>query len=77
MSSFSLYLMSALCTVAGLLHFLKPRVYLNIMPPSLPYPAQLVWFSGLAEVVLGLGLFYPSTGTEEVKTKLGKLGQAV
>ena len=42
--------------VAGIGHFVKPDMYLKIMPPYLPAPALLVMVSGIAEIAGGLGL---------------------
>lgn len=39
---------------AGVLHFVRPEVYVSIMPPYLPWHAELVALSGAAEVALGL-----------------------
>lgn len=41
---------------AGLLHFVKPRMYEAIMPPYLPAHRELVLASGVAEMVGGAGL---------------------
>lgn len=41
---------------AGVLHFVKPEPYMSIMPPQLPYPRELVYISGVAEIVGGLGV---------------------
>ena len=54
-------MLAALFVGAGLLHFLKPTLYLRIMPPALPAPRLLVALSGAAEVVGGLGLLLPAT----------------
>lgn len=42
--------------VAGTFHFLKPDLYMRIIPPYLPAPQLLVIVSGFAEIVGGLGL---------------------
>jgi uncharacterized membrane protein len=42
--------------VAGTFHFLKPELYLQIMPPYLPAPQLLVAVSGAAEIAGGIGL---------------------
>jgi uncharacterized membrane protein len=42
--------------VAGIFHFLKPELYLQIMPPYFPSPALLVAVSGIAEIAGGFGL---------------------
>ena len=44
----------------GLLHFLKPRMFEAIVPPSLPWPRALVLVSGAAEILGGLGLLIPA-----------------
>src|SRR3954451_6045991 len=40
---------------AGTLHFLRPRMYEAIMPRYLPAHRELVYASGVAEVVRGAG----------------------
>lgn len=47
--------------VAGTIHFILPAAYLAIMPPFLPWPAQLVVISGVAEILGGLGVLLPVT----------------
>lgn len=47
--------------IAGLLHFVLTPVYVGIMPPYLPEPRLLVQFSGLCEILGGLGLLEPRT----------------
>ncbi|PSP84583.1 DoxX family protein [Halobacteriales archaeon QS_6_64_34] len=47
--------------VAGLLHFVVPGLYVQIIPPFLPAPLALVYLSGVAEVAVGLGLLWPRT----------------
>ena len=44
---------------AGVNHFINPPFYLKIMPPYLPWHYELVILSGLAEIVLGIGLLIP------------------
>ncbi|WP_262179250.1 DoxX family protein [Haloarcula laminariae] len=56
-----LYLMAPAYVVAGLLHFVVPGLYAQIVPPMLPAPLALVYLSGLAEVAVGLGLLWPPT----------------
>lgn len=46
---------------AGTLHFLRPEIYLGIMPPFLPAPLFLVYVSGVLEVLGGVGLLIPRT----------------
>lgn len=51
-----LILMAAVYVFAGIMHFLKPKIYLRIMPRYLPNHRFLVYLSGFFEVVLGLTL---------------------
>lgn len=45
--------------LAGALHFIKPDLYLQIMPPVFPAPLFLVYLSGFFEIVLGALLLIP------------------
>ena len=46
--------------VAGTLHFLRPRVYEAMMPAALPAKRELVYASGVAEIVGGAGVLHPA-----------------
>ncbi len=48
-------------TLAGINHFVMPGAYASIVPDSLPAPMGLVYVSGLAEIVGGLGTMHPRT----------------
>lgn len=54
-----LYIMAVMYIVAGLMHFVKPKMYIRIMPRYLPSHKALVYVSGLAEILLGVGLCIP------------------
>jgi len=54
-------LMAVMYIIAGIFHFIKPKAYLRIMPRYLPSHIALVYLSGLAEIVLGVSLFFPET----------------
>ena len=56
-----MYLMALFYIVAGVLHFVKPEFYLAIMPRYLPYHLELVYLSGVAEILCGLLLLSKST----------------
>ena len=56
-----LYLMATLYVIAGVLHFVRPAAYLPMMPAYLPAHLALIYASGLAEVLGGLGLLWPRT----------------
>ncbi len=53
--------MAALYIVAGVMHFVVPELYVQIVPPFFPGRLALVYLSGLAEIALGLGLLHPRT----------------
>ncbi len=61
MKNLGAYIQAAVYIVAGLNHFIKPKMYMAIMPPYIPAPAPTVFWSGVAEVVLGVGLLFPAT----------------
>ena len=45
----------------GLLHFVRPAMFVAIVPPYLPSPEALVAVSGAAEMLLGGMLLFQST----------------
>lgn len=47
--------------VAGINHFVSPKVYESIMPPWLPAHRELVYASGVAEAVPALMTLHPRT----------------
>ena len=53
--------LSLFYVAAGTLHFLRPRVYEAIMPRALPAKRELVYASGVAEIVGGAGVLHPAT----------------
>jgi uncharacterized membrane protein len=55
-----LLLAAVFFTLAGLFHFLRPALYLKIMPPYIPWPLAMVYISGAAEMAGGLGLLVPT-----------------
>jgi uncharacterized membrane protein len=46
---------------AGVLHFTKTPFYLAVMPPYVPRPLEMVYFTGVCEIGGGLGLLHPAT----------------
>lgn len=54
-----LYLMAGMYVFAGIMHFIKPNAYMRIMPRYLPFHKELVYLSGLAEIILGIALCIP------------------
>lgn len=55
-----LYLMGAIYVFAGVMHFIKPKMYLRIMPRYLPNHKLLVKLGGIAEIVLGITVCIPA-----------------
>jgi uncharacterized membrane protein len=47
--------------VAGLNHFLNPEFYVSIMPSYLPAHRELVYASGVAEMLGAAAVMYPRT----------------
>lgn len=45
---------------AGVMHFVTPRTYKQIMPPWVPAPEAMVYASGVAEIAGGAGMMLPS-----------------
>ena len=56
-----LYVMGPGYVVAGVLHFVVPELYVQIVPPVFPAALALVYLSGLAEIAVGVGLLIPRT----------------
>jgi uncharacterized membrane protein len=46
---------------AGAMHFAMPRTYARIVPPYLPRHREIVYVSGAAEAIGGLGLILRAT----------------
>src|ERR1700733_6907680 len=61
MKLFFLYIMIALYILAGINHFWHPKTYMQIMPPWVPFHQQMVFISGVCEIVFALLLVFPQT----------------
>jgi uncharacterized membrane protein len=48
--------LGAFFLAAGLLHFLRPKPYVAIVPDALPRKLELVYASGVAEMAGGVGV---------------------
>ena len=55
----NIFLLSAIFVFAGALHFVIPNRYMGIMPLWIPFQRQMVYVSGAAEILGGLGLLVP------------------
>jgi uncharacterized membrane protein len=47
--------------IAGVLHFAATPAYVRIVPTWLPNATLLVYLSGIAEILGGMGVLYPPT----------------
>lgn len=56
-----LWVMGAFYVWAGAMHFARPDFYRPMMPPYLPAHDLLIFLSGVAEVMCGLGVLFPPT----------------
>jgi len=61
MAPWHLYVMAGMYIVAGIMHFVKPKMYMRIMPLYLPKHRLLVYISGIAEILLGIGVYFDAT----------------
>ncbi len=53
------WVLGVLFVAAGVAHFAIPDFYERIVPPYLPWPRELVWVSGVFEILGGAGLLIP------------------
>jgi uncharacterized membrane protein len=61
MPSRSRLVLGAVFVGAGLLHFVKPSPYESIVPDALPAQRELVYLSGVAEILGGAGVLSDRT----------------
>ncbi|MET0637581.1 MAG: DoxX family protein [Chitinophagaceae bacterium] len=61
MSYIGICLMALLYLLAGLSHFLKPKMYEYIIPRWIPFRRFLVYFTGLWEMMAAVLLLVPVT----------------
>ena len=45
---------------AGSYHFVTPATYLSGMPPYIPSPLAMIYISGVAEILGGIGVLVPN-----------------
>jgi len=55
------YVLGVGLIIAGVLHFVVPELYVQIIPPFFPAPLALVYLSGVAEIAVGIGLLVART----------------
>lgn len=57
--SFLIIISSIFYVIVGIKHFIEPEYFLSIVPPYLPYRLELVYVSGLFEVLFGILILLP------------------
>ena len=55
-ASRNLIFLSALFVFAGTMHFVIPAAYASIIPGWVPFPVEMVYLTGVAEIAGGIGL---------------------
>lgn len=58
---YSKFVLSSLLILAGILHFLKPQIFIKIIPSYIPFHLQMVYISGFVEILCGALLIFPQT----------------
>ena len=53
--------MSLLYISSGVQHFANTRWFMQIMPPYLSYHKELIYISGIIEIILGIMLLFEKT----------------
>ena len=54
-------LIAAIFIVSGVLHLVKPAMFVSIMPPWIPAPLALVFISGVCELAGAVGILLSAT----------------
>ncbi|MEO9469700.1 DoxX family protein [Parasphingorhabdus sp.] len=57
--------------VAGIMHIISPGGFLAITPNWVPYPDQVVFFTGVAEIAGAIGLLIPPTLLPKIRYAAG------
>ena len=66
--------LALLYAIAGVLHLVAPRPFLAIMPSGLPFPTEIVFLTGIAEI---LGAAALAQGWSASLRKAGAIGLAL
>jgi uncharacterized membrane protein len=59
--SYTRLLIAAIYVPFGVLHVVGSGGFLPIMPPMIPFPREIVIFTGLCEIAGAVGLLFPPT----------------
>ena len=52
-------ILAAFYIAAGILHLKSPAGFISIVPSFVPWPAEIVWFTGVCEIAGAIGLMVP------------------
>ncbi|MFA9290030.1 MAG: MauE/DoxX family redox-associated membrane protein [Solirubrobacteraceae bacterium] len=55
------YFLGVTFILGGVMHFIKPKFYLKIMPSFLPFSLLLIYLSGFTEIISGVLLLFFAT----------------
>jgi uncharacterized membrane protein len=59
-------LLAALFFFTSTVHFLRPEIFLPIMPPFVPFHLPCIYASGVCELLGGIGLLIPARATQKL-----------
>jgi len=59
----ALCLLAVIMVAIGVLHLVRPKPFVRIVPKFLPAPLALVYISGFFEILGGIGLLVPEART--------------
>ncbi len=57
------YVIRRMIILTGILHFIMPKMYLKIMPGYIPHHKAMVFWSGVLEILGGIGIMLPFSKT--------------
>lgn len=57
------YVIAGFFMITGILHFVRPQMFVKIMPDYIPWHRAMVYISGVAEILGGLGILFENTQT--------------
>jgi hypothetical protein len=66
-------LLGILSISAGTLHFVSPGFYIGAMPPYIPWPLGMIYFTGVGEILGGIGVLVPDDFVFR-STRTGRVG---
>jgi len=58
---YSKFILAFFLILVGILHFVKPQIFMKIMPDYIPFHQKMVYISGVVEILCGILLLFPET----------------